>query len=298
MLNFLFILLISHLTAQQIPETPISPDIELIPLHHDDQGFAPLKVPEEIYHHYWNNIPSFIDRLKQAFIMETHNKQNLRGIQMPNWIIWRSPSIVRRHDSLTLYLSDQSLTTPIEIGTLNLKKSNLPMIEGVKKIRKFLDKYVTYDSLQYTAHQKSVKKTVFDHYWTEIDDLIMQMLLRNTQYQASKTDKEETFRLIGEFFRWRQIIKDFCIAQYMYVNELTLPATFKDFLIKKHNLPEEQAEFYKNLLDIRRLHLGIILIDPSKSEAVLDTIFQNFTYYSLTSSDEQANRYREEMFPT
>lgn len=300
MLYFSKFVIFSSVFAQDLP-IESKPYGELIPLHHDTEGFAPLTLSEHQldvrFKPYWNNIPSYIERLKLAFSAECAGERALRGIHMPNWIIWGSPSIIQKKQSLTLYLGNQSMDTPIKIGKLDLVNSGKSTVDGVAFIKRFLDQYIDYDNLVITSYKAPLKQDSYTGNWTEIDDLVIQMLLASSKYQLSNTDQDEAIRLIGEFFRWRGIISEFCKRTINRVDDLTLPLQFEEFLIKQHKLSAAEAKKYKYFLDIRRQHLGLILKDPSQSEEVITAIFKKFTLYGLTKDQDQADRYREQLFP-
>ncbi len=274
---------------------------ELIPRHHDAEGLAPLVVSDaqlaKQYQVYSHDIPRYVERMKRAFQVESQGGKTKRGIHMPDWIIWGFPSIEQTPTDLVLYLGNQTLDKPVQIGTLDLVKSRLSAIDGVLLIRSFLDKYVDYDDLKITTYRAPLKKEEYSNAWTEIDDLILQMLISSAKYQVKQQDQDETVRLIGEFFRWRQIISDFCKASVGQVDDLTLPQKFEQFLKAKHNISPAEAKKYKYLLDLRRQHLGLILDNPADNPNLVSTIFRNFTAYGLTKDQEQADRYRDQIFP-
>ncbi|MBX3456839.1 MAG: hypothetical protein KF820_00555 [Candidatus Paracaedibacteraceae bacterium] len=274
---------------------------KLIPLHHDAEGLAPLRIPNKklsrAYRVYRHDIPQYLERLKQAFHC-VQGEKTVRGIHMPDWIIWGFPSIKQTRTSLTLYIGNQTLENPTRIGKLNLKEEGLSAVEGVQRIRAFLDKYVDYDGLKISSYQAPLKKKTYSHNWTELDDLVLQMLMKGSKYQLVQgIDQDETVRLIGEFFRWRRIISEFCQEKFEQVNEVTLPQVFERFLITKHRMTSGEAKKYKYLLDLRRQHLGLILQDPNDNTDVMNEIFKNFTLYGLTTGQEQADRYRDQLFP-
>lgn len=276
---------------------------KLIPLHHDAEGLAPLRIPNkklsQVYRVYLHDIPRYLERLRQAFHCDMQDEKTIRGIHMPDWIIWGFPSIKHTRTSLTLYIGNQTLENPTRIGKLNLKGEGLSAVEGVQRIRAFLDKYVDYDGLKISSYQAPLKKKTYSHNWIELDDLILQMLMKGAQYQlVQDADQDETVRLIGEFFKWRRIISEFCQEKFEQVNEITLPQVFEKFLITKHRMTSGEAKKYKYLLDLRRQHLGLILQDPNDNIDVMNEIFKNFTLYGLTTGQEQADRYRDQLFPS
>ncbi len=275
---------------------------KLIPLHHDAEGLASLNISNnrlaQEYQFYLHNIPKYLERLKQAFYCDMHGAETVRGIHMPDWIIWAFPSIQHTKNGLTLYVGNHTLERPMRIGSLNYRDAGISLVEGVGRIRTFLDKYLDYDDVQISSYRAPLKKKLYSSNWTEIDDLILQMLLSSANYQlVDDIDQDETVRLIGEFFRWRGIISEFCQQNLGQVDEITLPQTFERFLVGKHKMPPAEAKKYKYLLDLRRQHLGLILPNPNDNAQVVTEIFQNFTLYGLTTSQEQADRYRDQLFP-
>lgn len=296
MLYFLTIISTSFLIAHEPAITPTF-NGELLPLYHDDQGFSSLHIPDNLYQKYNHDIPAFLNRLKDAFRQEFKGKKTERGIHMPDWIIWGFPSVVRNSNKLTLYIGNQSLNTPIKIGSLKLEESRYSVIDYMEQIRTFVNKYIDYDSIQYSGQTIPLVKQEFNENWTEIDDLIMQMLLKRANYKLSDKDQDESYRLIGEFFRWRKLIAEFCQKSFSRESDASLPEQFENFLVKGQKIPEKEAITYKYILDIRRQQLGLLLKDPGSSSEVIDAIFENLTLYGLTRNQKQADRYKDELFP-
>ncbi len=300
MLHLCKLLLLNCAYSYELPPV-LSYNEEKIPLYHDSNGFAPIDVSTDKlskeFDPYLHNIPRYVERLKLMFEAECQGERTFRGIHMPDWIIWGFPSIIQKRNSLTLYLGNKSGDAPVKIGRLDLKETGKTVADGVDLIRRFLDQYIDYDDIKITSYRAPLKKDAYSRHWTEIDDLILQMLIDSSKYKLTEIDQEETVRLIGEFFRWRRIVSDFCQLTFNQFDEVKLPQVFENFLINKQKLPLSEAKKYKYLLDIRRQHLGLILADPSQSVETVTEIFANFTLYGLTKDQSQADRYREDMFP-